>query len=232
MGERDAVRPCMLVRGHLKAEVSFVENRFSGSTISAALRVKQRITTPAFHLLLQVVPFLPVCLVLVALVFAGVAFAHPSEILGTLRSDPATPAPGVPFTLELSLEDTDEVPTESARVQAEIYRKDASQDFAAIRTDFKVTGTPGTYRTTLRLPEAGPWTVRLRERTFTHEDAAVEVEFGVRPARNPTAWEFIFAPPSPPTLGTWLLWVVGVPLLAGAVVTASVFGRSGKTRPV
>lgn len=208
-----------------------MESRFSGGDISAVSHVKQHFTTLALHPLPQVVvPFILFCLVLVALVFAGVVFAHPLEILGTLRSDPVTPALGVPFILELSLKNADRFPIESARVQAEFYRENASQASAAIRTDFKMTGTPGIYRTKLRLLEVGPWTVKLRERTFTHEDAAVEVDFGLRPARNPTAWEFIFAPPSPPTLGTWLLWVVVVPLLAGAVVTASVFGHSKKTR--
>ena len=208
-----------------------MENRFSGGDILEAPRVKRCFTTPAPHPLLQlVVLFLPSCLLLVVLVFAGVTFASPSDMLGTLQSDPATPTPGVPFTLELILKDADQGPINSARVQAEIYRKNAFQD-AAIRTEFKMTGTPGTYRTKLRLPEAGPWTVRLQERTFTHEDVAVEVGFSVRPARNPPKWEFVFAAPSPPTFGTWLLWVVGVPLLAGAVVTVSVFARSRKTRP-
>lgn len=197
--------------------------------IPEAPNVMRCIVTRAPHLIN--VPFLPLRHVLVVLVFAGIAFAHPSEVLGTLLSDPATPAPGVPFALKLTLEDVNRAPVETARVQAEFRRRDASRNSAVIRTDFKVTGTPGAYRTTLQLPEAGPWTVQLRERTFTHEDAAIEVGFGVRPARNPPKWEFIFAPPSPPTLGTWLLWVVGVPLLAGAVVTASVYGRSRKTRP-
>ena len=232
MSKRDAVEPSLLLCGHLQAKVRFMENRFSGKDISEALCVKQHITTPASHSLLQVVVlFLHSCLLLMVLVFAGVTFAHPSDILGTLRSYPATPTPGVPFTLELILENADQGPIESARVQAEIYRTNAFQGAAAKRTEFKMTDTLGTYRTKLRLPKAGPWTVRLHERTFAHENASVEVGFSVRPARNPSEWEFVFAAPSPPTLGTWLLWVVGVPLLAGAVVTASVFGRSRKIRP-
>ncbi len=213
----------------MKVEASFVTNRVPVLNITEAPNVKRRIVTLAPRLL--DVSFSLLRHVLVVLVFAGVAFAHPSEVLGTLRSDPATPAPGVLFALELTLADADRAPVEAASVQAEFRREDASRNSAVIRTDFKVTGTPGTYRTTLRLPEAGTWTAQLRERTFAHEDAAVEVGFSLRPARNPPKWEFIFSPPSPPTLGTWLFWVVGVPLLTGAVVTASVYGRSRKTQP-
>jgi hypothetical protein len=216
----------------VEAKVRFVENRHSHPDILKVLRVTRRIITLASHRSPRVgVPSAPLRLVVVALFFAGIAFAHPSEVLGTLRSDPATPVPGVPFRLQLTLADADQTPIETARVQAEFRRNNVPQNAAAIRTDFKLSSTPGTYQTTLRLPEAGPWTVQLRERTFTHEDAVVEVGFSVSPVRNPTKWEVTFAPPAPPSLRSWLLWVVVVPLLAGAVVTASVFGRSRETRP-
>lgn len=207
-------------------------NRFLCSDISEALHVTRRVITLASQPLPRAgAPSALLRLVWVVVFFAGIAYAHPSEVLGTLRSDPATPAPGAPFTLQLTLEDPARVPVETARVQAEFRRDNAPRNAAAIRTDFKATGTPGTYRTTLRLPEAGPWTAQLRERTFTHEDAAVAVKFSVRPARNPAEWEFAFAPPAPPTLGAWLLWVAGVPLLTGAVVTALVYGRGREIRP-
>lgn len=206
-------------------------NRFSDSDISEAPNVKRRIMNHASHLFPQVdVLLTPSRLAWVVLFLAGLAFAHPSEVLAKLESDPATPAPDVPFTLKLTLEGADRAPVEAARVQAEFRRENAPQDTAAIRTDFKVTGTSGTYRTELRLPESGPWIMQLQERTFAHEDAVVQLGFNVRPARNPHAWEFVFPPPNPPTLRTWLFWVAGVPLLAGGVVTAFV-NRSRKTRP-
>ena len=205
-------------------------NRFSDSDNPEAPNVKRRITNHASRIFPQVdVLLTPSRLALVALFLAGLAFAHPSEVLAKLESDPATPTPGVPFTLKLTLEGVDRAPVEAARVQAEFRRKNAPQDTAAIRTDFKVTSASGTYRTELRLPEGGPWIMQLQERTFAHEDAAVQLGFNVRPARNPHAWEFVFAPPNSPTLRTWLFWVVGVPLLAGGVVTA--FVNSRKTRP-
>src|SRR5690606_29778004 len=91
--------------------------------------------------------------------------------------------------------------------------------------------SPGLYRAALPVPDAGHYTLSLRDRTYRQEEAVanVVVEFGTK------LGEVMFVlPPTatgPASLGTWLLWLIVVPLIAGVVVTVLVLrgGRDGET---
>lgn len=176
-------------------------------------------------------------LLLALLLALGSAAAHATLVFGDVTLEPDPPAPGAPLTLHLELEDPSEVPVQDALVRVEARPApppgseapptgDDAPEPAASSESLEET-EPGRYQGRLVLPEAGRWTLTFRDRTFRQEEAtaSITVEAGEDvPAQGSVSFVF------PPTetgqgLGAWLLWLVGVPLLAGVVVTVWVLQR-------
>lgn len=158
-----------------------------------------------------------------ALFLGAAAFAHATLVLGTLTSDPAIPRPGEPFTLTLELLDPTQVPVEDAWVLAEFRQQGAPEDTEPVSGRFEESETPGVYRTQVILPERGRYVLLLRDQTFRQEEAQATLTFPVgRALAEPL--EFVFPPTAtgPQSLRVWLLWLIGLPLLATVVVTVLV----------
>ncbi len=158
---------------------------------------------------------------LLALLLFGVAFAHPTVVFGELRSEPQNPRPGEPFVLTLTLHDPSEFPISDAYVFAEFFPPGAPVEGEGIRSVFEEAETDGLYRTELSLPEEGVWTLKLRDQTYRFEETNATLEFAVAPAENPAMFEFVFPPTQTPaeSVFTWLMWLIGLPLLVGLIVT-------------
>jgi hypothetical protein len=79
------------------------------------------------------------------------------------------------------------------------------------------------YTADVDLPELGTYSVRVRDRTFEWEEATASLVLVVDD-RPLGVLPFILPPTQvgPAGLATWLLWLIGVPLVAGAVVTVLV----------
>jgi hypothetical protein len=165
-----------------------------------------------------------VAALLVALT-GGAALAHATLVFGTVTTEPAPPPAGSPFALRIEMRDPVDAPVEDAIVFVEARPENGGETIASDR--FAETAE-GVYRTELVLPEPGPWTLLFRDQTYRQEEAQATVTLAVGPDAVTEPVSFIFPPTAtgPTSLATWLVWLIGLPLVAGAVVTVIVL-RSG-----
>lgn len=176
------------------------------------------------------------------LVLPGLALAHPTVVFGELRSEPQTPAPGEPFALTLTLREPSGLGVADAFVFAEFFRPgEAVVDGEGLRAAFAETQEQeGVYRAEASLPEGGTWTLKLRDQTYRQEETSARLEFTVAAEagagtleENPPRHEFVFPPTQTPaeSVLTWVMWLVGLPLLVALVVTAVVLTGGRRQEP-
>ncbi len=147
--------------------------------------------------------------------------AHAFFVTGVITTTP-TPAPiGEEFILQIGMTDPSGAPVEDAIVAAEF-----SKDGVVSRFEFSPSGVPGLYSAKVTLPDEGLYALKLLDTTFGKEagnatEATVEFTLG---EAQPQSINFIFPPTrtSSSNLSTWLIWVIGIPVLAGIVVTVLV----------
>jgi hypothetical protein len=167
-----------------------------------------------------------------ALLLAPLVFAHATLVLGTLASDPATPRPDEPFMLSLELVDPTQVPVEDAWVLSEFRPQGAPEGTEPIEVRFEESQTAGLYQAQVTLPERGNYALLLRDQTYRQEEAQATLTFPVgRTSAEPL--RFVFPPTAtgPQGLTTWLLWLIGLPLLAALIVTVLVLSRPQRNVP-
>ena len=177
---------------------------------------------------------------LVAVLLAQAA-AHATLVFGELTVAPDPPRAGTAFAVTVTLEDPTLAPLEDAIVilefrplAADASGADPSSAAAPALRDVRLAEvTPAVYRGEVSLPTTGSYEVRVRDRTFSFEEAAATVIVAVGGA--PVAAVPFVLPPTqvgPRGLATWLVWLIGVPVLAGAVVTALVLwsGRGDRAK--
>lgn len=153
------------------------------------------------------------------------AAAHATLVFGTVTTEPAPPRAVDPVTIVLEMSDPVDAPVEDAVVFVE-----ATAPSGAVReSDVFAEAEPGVYRTEMTLPEAGEWTLLFRDQTFRQEEAQAALTLTVGPDGRREPLSFIFPPTAtgPAALSTWLAWLIGLPLVAGAVVTVIVL-RGGR----
>lgn len=170
-------------------------------------------------------------LALVATVVLGHATAHATLVFGELTFDPDPITPGSPSRVTLTLEDPTLTPIEDAIVSLEFRPMEpgaappsADAELPPPLRDVRVVETaPAVYTADVDLPELGTYSVRVRDRTFEWEEATASLVLVVDD-RPLGVLPFILPPTqvSPAGLSTWLLWLIGIPLIAGAVVTTLV----------
>lgn len=180
---------------------------------------------------------------LVALLGAlGWASAHATLVFGHLGFSPDPPVPGQPFELSLRLEDPSLAPVEDAVVfvelrpmtSAELPMPASSTEAPELPPALVATGlsevAPALYRAELVLPEAGAYHLLVRDQTYRWEEANASVVLQVG-ADAVGSLPFILPPTAvaPRSVVTWMLWLIGLPLLAGLVVTVMVLS-SGKRK--
>lgn len=160
--------------------------------------------------------FLPL-LLLLALTLTEVS-AHAFFVTGVITTTP-TPAPvGEEFVLQINMTDPSGAPVEDAIVAAEFSKDGNTQRF-----EFFPSSVPGLYSANVTLPSEGTYSVLLRDTTYRQEEARATIEFALGPDQ-PDSVAFIFPPTQTGSnnLSTWLIWVIGVPVVAGIVVTVLV----------
>lgn len=159
------------------------------------------------------------------------AAAHATLVLGQFEVTPARPAAEAPMTLQLTLEDPTQVPIQDAVVFAEL-RPAGQPDAAPIRAEFRETETDGVYRATATLPRAGPYGIFLRDQTYRQEEATATLEAPLRIGGANGVQAFNFPPTATGAAGwrAWLLWLIGLPIVAALLVTVLVLTR-GESKP-
>ena len=171
---------------------------------------------------------------LVTLTFAallGHATAHATLVFGELAFAPDPVVPGRPFAISMTLEDPTLTPVEDAIVSLEFRPIDADAapppadgELPPPLRDVRLVETaPAVYTAEVELPDPGRYQVRVRDQTFQWEEATASLVVVVD-ERPLGALPFVLPPTQvgPRGLTTWLLWLIGVPLVAGAVVTVLV----------
>lgn len=163
---------------------------------------------------------------LTLLLLSTTALAHATLVLGSLTSEPVAARSGEPLTLSLELRDPTQIPVEDAWVLAEFRQPGAPADAQPVSVRFEESNTPGVYQTQVVLPERGRYALLLRDQTFRQEEAQATLAFPVGRALTEPL-EFVFPPTAtgPQSLRVWLLWLIGLPLVAAAVVTVLVLTR-------
>ena len=167
---------------------------------------------------------------LLTLCVGGVVFAHATLVLGTVSSTPTNPQPGEDFELRLTLENPTGLAVEDAIVYAEFRPQGAALESEPVRRVQLEESATGVYTANLSLPNAGEWSLYLRDQTFRQEEATAEVTFAVGDAAAPPTQSFVFPPTAtaPPNIWVWLGWLIGLPIVAAVVVTVIVLTGSKK----
>lgn len=157
------------------------------------------------------------------------ALAHATLVLGTVAFTPDPPVPGQPAELRIELHDPTLAEVEDAIVFVEIGTRGGRGDEPAVRTDRLDEPQPAVYVTQVVLQAQGEHTLRIIDRTFRQEEAIAELEvtFGAEPVGS---LAFVLPPTAtgPQDILSWLAWVIGLPLLAGVIVTVLVLRGGGK----
>ena len=181
-------------------------------------------------------------IVVLALTLPGTALAHATLVFGTVTTQPSPPPAGEPFTIRLEMSDPTDTPVEDAIVfveaapQEEGVAEAAGEDGAAglsepvVSSDRFEEVEPGLYQMDVVLPEDGAWTLVFRDQSFRQEEARASVTMHVGAGAEGGPLAFIFPPTAtgPQSLMTWLVWLIGLPIVAGAVVTVMVLRGRGE----
>ena len=190
-----------------------------------------------------------------ALLSGSIAFAHATLVFGELTTPETHPDAAEGFTLELHMMDPVRTPIEDAIVAAEFrllseeevaaLETDASDSAEAGPTEgvhaeelelpdgdwhafqMQETGPGGNYAARVQLAEAGVYQLIMRDTTYPQEDAVAELMMRFDGETEFDTALFIFPPTDIGTasLGTWLIWLVAVPVVAGVIVTVAVMAR-------
>lgn len=178
-----------------------------------------------------------VALMTLSLVASGAAWSHATLVLGEVTLEPDPPRAGEPFEVRLTLEHPTGSPVSDAIVEVaalaggaganEVEAGDERDGDPVAQADLREVAE-GSYRGTLRVPEAGAWLLRFVDRTFPEEEARASVTVSVgATAEASEAVTFLFPPTGGGSagIGTWLIWLIGLPVAAGLVVTVLVLRR-------
>jgi YtkA-like len=144
--------------------------------------------------------------------------AHAFFVTGNITTTPTPAKANEEFILQIQMTDPSGAPIEDAVVKAEF-----SKDGFNSSHEFFPSGVPGLYSAKVTLPEEGTYSLLLRDSTYKQEEAKATIEFTLG-AGQPDSTAFIFPPTrtSSNNLSTWLIWVIGIPVLAGIIVTVLV----------
>jgi hypothetical protein len=163
----------------------------------------------------------------VLLQLAAIAGAHATIVLGSLTLSPDPPIPGQSIEIRLEMVDPTQFPIEDAIVTIELTPAGGGRTVTGAFTEVE----PGVYRSGVTLAAAGEYEVLMRDRTFRQEEARVELPLTVGDEQL-EAIRFVFPPTAigpNRSITTWLLWLIGLPVVAGIVVTALVLTGGRKS---
>src|SRR5690554_2300286 len=188
---------------------------------------------------------------LMLIMSVGTALAHATLVFGELSTAEPFPDPAGIISLKLHMMDPVRTPIEDATVTAEFRLLDEAElaerlagpreaptaqqvEDGEVQVDIPEgdwlefpmheTGPGGNYTASLALPGSGTYQVIMRDTTYPQEDAVAELLLTFDGESHFEPSLFIFPPTDigGASLGTWLVWLVAIPLLAGIVVTVLV----------
>lgn len=161
-------------------------------------------------------------LLLFILLFSNVVCAHAFIVTGNITTVPIDAKPREMFTLYIDMTDSAGTPVEDAIVAAEF-----TKDGRMRRFEFSAGDRPGLYFTKVNLPEEGEYSLLLRDTTYSQEEARATLTFtlGIKQIEQ-IPFIFPLTKTSSNPLSVWLIWIIGIPILAGIIVTVVVLRRA------
>jgi hypothetical protein len=178
---------------------------------------------------------LPVVL-LIALFLAGSAAAHQSLLFAHVRTRPAAPPAGEPFELLVHLTDSshrDVTGVELVARVAHVAVAGADEGAGGAQEPAgatRLSAEPGSgrYRALVPARPAGEYRLTLEEIVDGQSETSASTQIVVG-GEAPVEMQLVLPPSGRSGLGTWLVWLVGLPLLAGLLVTLLVL--TGRPKP-
>lgn len=159
-----------------------------------------------------------------------VAGAHATVVLGTLKTAPDPPRAGVPTVITIHLEDPTLAPVQDAVVLVDLKDPDGG-DVPDLRL-VEVPEPEGTYRAEWTPGSDGTFAVTIRDRTFRQEEAVAELSLRVGEGQELNGEVPFLLPPTPiapRSIATWLVWLIGLPVVVGIIVTVLVLRTAPKS---
>ena len=170
-----------------------------------------------------------------ALLFQPGALAHPEILFAEITTVPEEPQPGEEFELTALITNTGRIEITGLDVELRIFEpgteiaRDLLELEGAVEAPDKQPiavyeldapeGSAAYSGTISGLPE-GSYPIRVVELVRggkPESNTAGELPVGL----GPVYYELVM-PPVPPSVGTWLLWLIAIPLVAGVLVTVMV----------
>jgi len=171
---------------------------------------------------------LKISFVITVITAVAIAFAHATIVIVTLTLEPLTPNVNEPLAFSLYLETPLQVPVEDAILILEAKPKDGQTTEVTRVNLAEDSENPGTYRGEIIPTKEGAWDFFFRDQTYKAEEANQHIEVLVGQENFPDI-EFIFPPTaieSGNSWRTWLIWLVGLPLVAAIILTVFVLTSS------
>lgn len=169
---------------------------------------------------------------LLAFLGGGVAHAHATLVLGTIAFEPDPPPVGHETTVRIRLHDPSLLEVEDAIVFVQFSPYlDGNVGHPLVSTERLDEIEPAVYETRIVAPPAGDYRLRVIDRTFRQEEAVADVDISIGSGTVGNV-AFVLPPTAtgPQDVLSWLVWIVGLPLLAGVIVTVLVL-RGGSKDP-
>lgn len=163
-----------------------------------------------------------------AALLLSAAGAHATLVLGELVLDPDPPAVGAPSGVTVTLRDPSGTPIQDARIQLDVRPADQPDATATVVPLREQASPEGSYRGGWTPSVAGAVTALVRDQTYRQEEARANVNLVVGGDANGTV-PFVLPPTAtgPRSIATWLVWLIGLPVAAGVLVTVLVL-RGGR----
>ena len=158
------------------------------------------------------------------------AAAHATLVFGEITLTPDPPTPQAATTWRVTLEDVSLAGVEDAIVFLDLRplpTDGGDGEGTTILIERLAEVAPAVYEVTTPAPAAGTYLLLIRDQTFTWEEATASVVLTIGADANGVL-PFILPPTrvAPRSLTTWLLWLIGIPLAAGGLVTVLVLRGS------
>ncbi len=166
--------------------------------------------------------------VLACIVASAIALAHATIVIVTLSLNPLTPQVNETLDFSVYMETPLQVPVEDAIIFVEAKPKDGITTEVTRIQLTEDRENPGTYRGNITPNKEGAWDFFFRDQTYKAEEANQHIEVLVG-KENFSDIEFIFPPTaieSRNSWRTWLIWLVGLPLVAAIILTVFVLTGS------
>lgn len=168
-------------------------------------------------------------LLLAVLLWSGLAHAHQELLFAHVSSSPPAPVAGEEFQLRVRLSESSGQPITGVVLVALLREpgeatgdEKPGPDEISSGVSLRPGAEAGTYRGRMGAKPEGVYRLTLVEVVEGRAEASGSgsIEIG---GADPLEEELLLPPSGGSALGSWLVWLVGLPLLAGLLVTLLVF---------